>query len=285
MYIACKTGDIQSLSNLLAIFSVQNQSQMEPEKSGDQIRESCDQVNESCDKSQGSHDHSVSSFEQKPSENVLELTSNVGEVLGALKTLGSEKDESKENKTVAINLSIEADNKNSTCQGKDRITKDDNFGKDTSCNKKQGSEDIPKATEVSEEENLDNENTKRIVSDKNSQIICEKDVLVEKVNELDNLDQGYDDSALGSGDKIQITDNVIVKDSALPLNKLTVQVPGSLQDLSPVVTVGILSETFGDHETTLLHVAAREGHKDIVTVLMTAGADPAIRYGKISCSL
>ena len=51
----------------------------------------------------------------------------------------------------------------------------------------------------------------------------------------------------------------------------------NLPDLSPVVTISILNEKFGDNDTTLLHVAAREGHKKIISLLMATGADPAIR--------
>lgn len=48
-------------------------------------------------------------------------------------------------------------------------------------------------------------------------------------------------------------------------------------DFSPVVTTGMLSEPFGDNNTTLLHVAAKEGHGTVVNILMEAGANPAQR--------
>lgn len=51
----------------------------------------------------------------------------------------------------------------------------------------------------------------------------------------------------------------------------------SIQDLSPVVTLALLNETFGDNNTTLLHVAAREGHITTVTLLLESGANPCIR--------
>ncbi|KAL3831821.1 hypothetical protein ACJMK2_023523 [Sinanodonta woodiana] len=46
---------------------------------------------------------------------------------------------------------------------------------------------------------------------------------------------------------------------------------------SPVVTESILNELIGDNEITLLHVAAKEGHKGIICMLLEAGADPTIR--------
>lgn len=51
-----------------------------------------------------------------------------------------------------------------------------------------------------------------------------------------------------------------------------------LTDYSPVVTPALLSEPFGDNNTTFLHVAAKEGHGKIITILMEAGANPALRY-------
>lgn len=53
---------------------------------------------------------------------------------------------------------------------------------------------------------------------------------------------------------------------------------GRWPDFSPVVTPGLLTEPFGDNNTTLLHVAAREGHGAVVAMLMDFGASPAVRY-------
>lgn len=65
--------------------------------------------------------------------------------------------------------------------------------------------------------------------------------------------------------------------------KSGIKIPGVLgkapvlEDMSPVVTIEMLSEPFGDNNTTLLHVAAKEGHVTVVTMLMEAGASPAVR--------
>ena len=49
-------------------------------------------------------------------------------------------------------------------------------------------------------------------------------------------------------------------------------------DLSPIiVTVDLLNEPIGDNETTLLMVAAKEGHSKLIQVLMRTGANPAIK--------
>lgn len=60
-------------------------------------------------------------------------------------------------------------------------------------------------------------------------------------------------------------------------------IPGNIrpivvEDMSPVVTIEMLSEPFGDNNTTLLHVGAKEGHGAVVSMLMEAGANPAIRF-------
>lgn len=48
--------------------------------------------------------------------------------------------------------------------------------------------------------------------------------------------------------------------------------------LTPVfVSPDILNEPIGDNHTTLLHVAAREGHAGIVILLLEAGASPVLR--------
>ena len=189
----------------------------------------------------------------------------------------------------------------------------DGFVSDASCNKKEDGEDTSKPVDEPFKENLISEDTARIFTDKETCMSNERtkdttqtdhSILENKVDEFDTSKPDRDgksavNTSIGDDNTLNIeeeernkfTEKAVVydddnhtadigttTDSSLPLNKPDkVQALGTLQDLSPVVTVGILSETFGDNETTLLHVASREGHKDILTVLMTAGADPAIR--------
>ena len=49
--------------------------------------------------------------------------------------------------------------------------------------------------------------------------------------------------------------------------------------LPPVVDLvsGLLNSPVGDSKTTFLHLASREGHAEVITVLLTHGADPAIK--------
>lgn len=51
--------------------------------------------------------------------------------------------------------------------------------------------------------------------------------------------------------------------------------------LSPIiVTSDLLNETIGDSGMTLLMIAAKEGHKKLISLLMKAGCNPALRYGR-----
>lgn len=52
--------------------------------------------------------------------------------------------------------------------------------------------------------------------------------------------------------------------------------------LSPMVSIAILNEPIGDQLTTLLHVAAKEGHKKVIKALLESGANPAVKdkFGK-----
>ncbi|XP_060064926.1 tRNA endonuclease ANKZF1-like [Ylistrum balloti] len=52
--------------------------------------------------------------------------------------------------------------------------------------------------------------------------------------------------------------------------------------LSPMVSVALLNEPIGDQLSTLLHVAAKEGHKKVIKALLESGADPAVKdkFGK-----
>ncbi|WAQ94772.1 ANKZ1-like protein [Mya arenaria] len=62
-----------------------------------------------------------------------------------------------------------------------------------------------------------------------------------------------------------------------PRTKPTVST-GNKDPLTPVfVSPDIVSEPIGDNNTTLLHVAAKEGHARIVALLLEAGASPVLK--------
>ena len=86
---------------------------------------------------------------------------------------------------------------------------------------------------------------------------------------VENLDENVNEE--------QRNTNNVQSNLALKMSGTGHSLANNLPDLSPVVTISILNEKFGDNDTTLLHVAAREGHKKIISLLMATGADPAIR--------
>ena len=88
-------------------------------------------------------------------------------------------------------------------------------------------------------------------------------------NGVENLDENINEE--------QKNTTNVQSNLALKMSGTGQHLVNNLPDLSPVVTISILNEKFGDNDTTLLHVAAREGHKKIISLLMATGADPAIR--------
>jgi len=67
------------------------------------------------------------------------------------------------------------------------------------------------------------------------------------------------------------------KPSSIPVSSRPSRCQNS-DPLTPVfVSPDILSEPMGDNHTTLLHVAAKEGHAGIVILLLEAGASPVLR--------
>lgn len=55
---------------------------------------------------------------------------------------------------------------------------------------------------------------------------------------------------------------------------------GNITEDQHVRIQGMLNQRFESYSERILHVASRLGHCDIVKILLEAGADPTIRYGK-----
>lgn len=80
-----------------------------------------------------------------------------------------------------------------------------------------------------------------------------RDVCVQQTEDVTHLpSQGPDSSKITTGDSTE----------KLPLVSSTTD---------------FLNISLGDDGTTFLHVASKEGHSEIVTALLSAGADPAIK--------
>ena len=316
LYTACKVGDSESLSSLLAIFSVQSQSQshMECKVSGgmscDKNQESHDPVTELCsqddssvisgilesqtienkkDSYRGSKSGEISDLDNdKSMENINSDTSSV-----IKSDLTASKEDNDLLEQTDSGITNDNDNNNSVLHRDTNIVEEPS--KDSSVTLKEKEQKTVET--VTENIALDSQSVSDNIENQSIGDNIESQKLVVNLNSdgtmtdlSTNSGSVHSDLTAFEKDKDSAIANVIsdesVKDSgsgqgsvALPLNMAgMVNLTGNqLPDLSPVVTAGILSETFGDNETTLLHVAAREGHKVIVTMLMTAGADPAIR--------
>ncbi|XP_078320556.1 tRNA endonuclease ANKZF1-like isoform X3 [Crassostrea virginica] len=79
-----------------------------------------------------------------------------------------------------------------------------------------------------------------------------------------------------------LQDNLILKDSIQKPFGKTSSRPASIVSkseelLSPVDTNDMLNEPIGDNKYSLLHIAAREGHRKVIRLLLEFGANPAMR--------
>ncbi|KAJ8313538.1 hypothetical protein KUTeg_008099 [Tegillarca granosa] len=254
LYTACKVGDLDSLKNLLAIFSVEDQS----ETGSNHV---------SRDKSDGV---SVSSSIRSSSCQACDMS-----------------------------LSIQSDNVSCVTQEASVSTKSDNTddGDHTKTN-------CIHSTNLSQKENTKSDDVissytspDLVIDQAKGDVSCDKNA--------DHSKEDNDSSgAVGSGDfkenntdlnvnskvEIPVEDRLSkVEKSNLKLNFGSEQSSPrrsrsslSYELMSPLVTLDMLNEPIGDSEITLLHVAAKSGHKQIVKKLLENGADPAKKdkYGK-----
>lgn len=81
--------------------------------------------------------------------------------------------------------------------------------------------------------------------------------------------------------EVLLSDNLVQKDALQKSQGKTSSRPGSFKSdelLSPVDTNDVLNEPIGDNKYSLLHIAAKEGHRKVIQLLMECGANPATRY-------
>lgn len=80
--------------------------------------------------------------------------------------------------------------------------------------------------------------------------------------------------------EVLLSDNLVQKDALQKSQGKTSSRPGSFKSdelLSPVDTNDMLNEPIGDNKYSLLHIAAKEGHRKVIRLLMECGANPATR--------
>lgn len=82
--------------------------------------------------------------------------------------------------------------------------------------------------------------------------------------------------------EVLLSENLVQNDALQKSQGKTFSRPGSFVSksdelLSPVDTNDMLNEPIGDNKYSLLHIAAKEGHRKVIWLLMECGANPATR--------
>lgn len=135
-------------------------------------------------------------------------------------------------------------------------------------------------------------------------VLENKDSYLQSENNVDNMCNEYDEendkdlqdfdfkskedklSSISSTvpeTEVLLSENLVQKDALQKSQGKTSSRPGSFVSksdelLSPVDTNDMLNEPIGDNKYSLLHIAAKEGHRKVIWLLMECGANPATRY-------
>ncbi|XP_063421808.1 tRNA endonuclease ANKZF1-like [Mytilus trossulus] len=258
LYTACKVGDADSLLNLLAVFNVSDKSDDEGGQGDSKVigdKEIVVSVVDGENVIQETMEGIVKSdrnFNTSGSE--IQFDIDIDDVKGQdtnSLTLETENVIHNENK---VDPQLTSDNHKSTrtenTENQETKSKDkniDNF-----------SEDLPK-----KQSELTSECTEQVQDVEN--------VFVDSVNEKSNM-------------------TLNVKENSRPASRdgSRSRHSSATEVLSPIiVTSELLNEPIGDSETTLLMIAAKEGHRKLIQMLMKAGSNPAIKdkYGQTAYQL
>lgn len=134
-------------------------------------------------------------------------------------------------------------------------------------------------------------------------VLENKDSYLQSENNVDNMCNEYDEendkdlqdfdfkskedklSSISSTvpeTEVLLSENLVQNDALQKSQGKTFSRPGSFVSkldelLSPVDTNDMLNEPIGDNKYSLLHIAAKEGHRKVIWLLMECGANPATR--------
>lgn len=238
LYTACKLGDFETLQNLLAIFTAGHVQTVTTQSSALRSDEGAKSITTDSENSQNSP--------QKES---------------SITTMESENRE-RINQNEANQLSMDSKNSN-----QNNAESDSENGKNISQTE----------TNIEIEESKDRD----IECTRTSHAVCG-----ESVTTGEHQRSGDDIQHDNVDVEIVVTDNVNINSTErekmnLDVSHKTLQGPRlepKTEELpSPMVSVAILNEPIGDQLTTLLHVAAKEGHKKVIGALLESGADPSVK--------
>lgn len=297
LYTACKTGNKADLKNLLAVFLpnflpqtyfAERVGTSGNSHHGIVVVQQCrvskiptDNNNDKDNVDNGSRDNSKNVEERTPDEtDSLECDggAEVSDEIVVEKQSGAQPVQNEANSVLTESLKNVIDEgvnsetkmtevENNSDKKTDNIKTIENTGKDenTTCveNEAKGFAELTKS-KGSVEDNLDNSKKEK--------------------NEGNSLEDHSTEKDPSNGETSKESVQETAKDKAKDTGKESSEIrPESgrqiqvIEDMSPVVTLDMLSEQFGDNSTTLLHVAAKEGHGTVVMMLMDAGANPCIR--------
>lgn len=273
LYTACKVGDAESLLNLLAVFEVpseiddtskgQSASQGEGQTNikVSEAKHVCDDLHDgkikiviggenylNVNEGQGQRDVNISDPEGQSEKDIkfgqCDLTDSGQDIMKDQVVSNSEMKFSSDNTNDGVQLSKDQDNA-------------ENVDKDIQDSIK---------TESMDKNICLNEN-----EIKSNLTGCESAIESCKIGDIfqsDNLTDNKSNMKLN------------VRDSSRPTSREHSRSRHSSANdiMSPIiVTVDLLNEPIGDSETTLLMVAAKEGHKKLIQMLLKTGSNPAIK--------
>ena len=268
LYTACKVGDAETLLNLLAVFEVPNE---------------IDDSSEGQCHSQVIKGEGQANIEASDAKHVSDDLQD-----GKIEIIIGDEDYLNVNEGQGQDVNIS----DTGGQGEEDIK----FGQ---CNVTDSSQNIIKDQCVSNSEmkfsnNSENDSV-QFSKDQDDAENFDKDIKTENMDKnicFNEYEIKSSENVIVSsniGDTVQsenLTDNksnmkLNVRDSSRPTSRENSRSRhSSAKDImSPIiVTVDLLNEPIGDSETTLLMVAAKEGHKKLIQMLLKTGSNPAIKY-------
>lgn len=235
LYTACKIGDLDSLKNLLAIFTVEDQSEKGSSQSDDVFQSSVNQ-SDSLLASSVSQEASISlKGEGHHTDDIDQTEKNCVHATDLLP-----KEKTKNDDVITSIPSID-------------IVIDQAKGDILSC-------ETP-SDKIVDNSKGDNESSGGVGSGDFKENNADSNIDSKVENPVDTISKV---------EKNNLKLNIGSEHSSPRRSRSSV----SNDLMSPLVTLDMLNEPIGDSEITLLHVAAKSGHKQIVKKLLEVGADP-----------
>lgn len=272
LYTACKVGDAETLLNLLAVFEVPNEIDDSSKGQGESQGEGHTSIKGSDAK------HVSDDLQDGKIEIVIggEDYLNVNEGQGQTDVKISDTEGQGEEDIKLSNLTDFGENIiKDQCVSNSEMK----FSRDSTNDGVQFSKDQDDA------ENFGKDIQDSIKTENMDENICFNENEIKST--LTGCESAIDSSKIGDStlQSDNLTDNksnmkLNVRDSSRPTSRENSRSRHSSANdiMSPIiVTVDLLNEPIGDSETTLLMIAAKEGHRKLIQMLLKTGSNPAIK--------